>query len=346
MDDFPAALHFSPDGRRVLILSYLREMAWVHDVATGKELAVLRPRTPVEYGFRNAEFSPDGRQVVAASVSGKGYLFDAATGKERVVLEGGSPVYFASFSPDGRRVLTTPRFTLSPGAVAVVPAKPQKRSTDPNVWDAVTGKLLLRLAPSPARAEDECTTAEFSPDGRRVVAVYSDHTVRIWGADDGRELLVIRGHSAKVHSAVFSPEGGRVLTASDDRTARVWDAATGKQLVLLRGHESGDGAYEQGLVLAVFSPDGKRIVTGDHQGTARLWDAESGEQLVVWKGPRDFVISAAFSRDGRRVLTVNHSAGAECQLWPADLLGVALERKPRDLTAEERQRYRVDRREE
>jgi WD40 repeat protein len=159
-------------------------------------------------------------------------------------------------------------------------------------------------------------------------------------------LLVIRGHSAKVHSAVFSPEGGRVLTASDDRTARVWDAATGKQLVLLQGHESGVGAYEQGLILAVFSPDGRRIVTGDHQGTARLWDAESGEQLVVWKGPRDFVISAVFSRDGRRVLTVNHSAGAECQLWPADLLGVALERKPRDLTAEERQRYRVDRREE
>jgi WD40 repeat protein/tRNA A-37 threonylcarbamoyl transferase component Bud32 len=346
MDDVPPALHFSPDGRRVLVLSCLREMAWAHDVATGKELAVLRPRKPGEFGFRNAEFSPDGRQIVAASVSGKGYLFDAATGKEQAVLEGGSPVGFASFSPDGRRVLTTARFVLSPGAFAVVPAKPQKHSTAPNAWDAVTGKLLLTLQPSPARAEEEeCSAAEFSPDGRRVVAVYSDQ-VRVWGADSGRELLVIRGHKGKVSSAVFSPDGGRILTASDDRTARVWDAATGKQLVLLQGHQSGVGAYEQGLTLAVFSPDGRRIVTGDHGGVARLWDAESSQQLVVWKGPRDFVLSVAFSRDGRRVLTVNHSAGAECQLWPADPLAAALERKPRDLTAEERQRYRVDRREE
>jgi len=342
MVDSPTALQFSPDGRRVLILSYLREMAWIHDVATGEELAVLRPRKPTEFGFRNAEFSPDGSQIVAASVSGKGYLFDAATGEERVVLQGGSPVVFASFSPDGRRVLTTSRFILRPGAFTIVPSKPVKINTAPNIWDAATGKLFMTLMPSQSKTEDECTAAEFSPDSQRVVGVYSDRTIRIWDAASGKELVIIRGHSAKMNSAVFSPDSSRVLTASDDRTARIWDAATGEQLVLFKGHESGIGASEQGMTLAVFSPDGTRIVTGDHEGTARLWDAASGEQLAVWKGPHDFVLSAVFSRDGRWVLTVNHNAGSECQLWPADPLATALERKPRDLTAEERQRYQVD----
>jgi hypothetical protein len=80
---------------------------------------------------------------------------------------------------------------------------------------------------------------------------------------------------------------------------------------------------------------------GDHAGVARLWDAATGRQLVVWKGPPDLVLSAAFSRDGRRVLTTNHNTGCDSQLWRADPLAAALERRPRDLTSEERERYRV-----
>ncbi len=83
------------------------------------------------------------------------------------------------------------------------------------------------------------------------------------------------------------------------------------------------------------------VVTDEMWGTARLWDADPDPQFAVWNGPHDFVLSAVFSRDGRWVLIGNHNT--ECSLWPADPLAVALERKPRDLTAEEQQRYRVAR---
>jgi WD40 repeat protein/serine/threonine protein kinase len=338
--DTPTAIQFSADGRRVLILSYLREMVWIHDVATGKELPVLQAQKPTGFGFRTAEFSPDGGQVVAASVNGKGHLFDVASGIEQAVLEGGSPVVSASFSPDGRRVLTTSKFTLrAGGGIVVVPSgKPAKVSTTPNIWDAATGKLLMKLVPAGPDADIECSAAEFSPDSQRVLGVHSDHTIRIWEAASGKELVVIRGFAARVTSAVFSPDGSRILTASADQIARVWDAASGKEHFKLKGHESGLGAREREITLAVFSPDGKRIVTGEFDGTARLWDAADGEQLAVSKGRGDLVLSAAFSRDSRWVQIGLQNAD---RLLPVDVLAAALERKPRELTAEERQRYRV-----
>jgi eukaryotic-like serine/threonine-protein kinase len=341
MADAPTSLRFSPDGRRILILSWLRQLAWIHDVATGKELVTLRTRTrtATEFGFRSAEFSRDGRRVVAVSVGGKGHVFDVSTGKEQVVLEGGSPAMSASFSRDGRRILTSPRLVPTPGGITIL--GPEPISTAPNIWEADTGRLLMTLLPSQPRPADECTGAEFSTDGQRVVGVYADGAVRIWDAGSGRELVVIRGHAGKVSGAIFSPDGRRVLTGSHDRTARIWDAVTGTAVVRLKGHESGVGAGVQEIVLAVSSPDGRRIVTGESHGTARLWDAATGQQLAVWKGPSIPVCSAVFSDDRCWVLIGYLSSEAECWLRPVDPLAAAVTRKARDLTAEEKQRYRA-----
>ena len=50
-----------------------------------------------------------------------------------------------------------------------------------------------------------------------------DHTARIWDADSGAKLEVLRGHLGSVRSAAFSPDGERVVTASSDGTAAIWD---------------------------------------------------------------------------------------------------------------------------
>lgn len=50
------------------------------------------------------------------------------------------------------------------------------------------------------------------------------------------------------------------------------------------------------------------------------------------------VHTVAFTGDGQRVLTLS---GSTARLWPVDPLPVALRRKPRELTAAERQRYQI-----
>ena len=77
-------------------------------------------------------------------------------------------------------------------------------------------------------------SAAFSGDGKRVVTASADNTARIWDAESGKEIVVLKGHTDTVWSAAFSADGKRVVTASADNTARIWDAESGKEIAVLR----------------------------------------------------------------------------------------------------------------
>jgi WD40 repeat protein len=42
--------------------------------------------------------------------------------------------------------------------------------------------------------EGSVFSAEFSPDGTRIVTASADKTARIWDAATGKEIAVLRGH--------------------------------------------------------------------------------------------------------------------------------------------------------
>ena len=76
--------------------------------------------------------------------------------------------------------------------------------------------------------------AVLSGDGKRVVIVYlKDKTARIWDAEIGREIAVLKGHNESLSNAAFSSDRTRVVTASIDGTARTWDVETGKEIAVL-----------------------------------------------------------------------------------------------------------------
>jgi hypothetical protein len=163
--------------------------------------------------------------------------------------------------------------------------------------------------------------------------------------------LELKGHKAEVTCGAYSPDGRRVVTGSKDRTARVWDAATGRELAVLRGHEDV-------LEAVTFSPDGQRIVSTGADRTARLWDAEGGREVATYRWKDYAFREATFTPDGTRVLALTeltidqrHGPGGEyrapgrrdfnARLWPCDPVAAALDRLPRELSAEERQRFEV-----
>jgi tetratricopeptide (TPR) repeat protein len=124
-----------------------------------------------------------------------------------------------------------------------------------------------------------------------------DNTLRVWDTAAGRELLVIKGHTAGVCGVAFAPDGSRLASVSWDRTARVWDVTTGRQLLCL----DLQGVPSRAAGGVAFSPDGGRLAGVAPEGAVRVWDAVTGHELFVLRGTTGFVSGVAFSRDGSRL---------------------------------------------
>jgi WD40 repeat protein len=140
------------------------------------------------------------------------------------------------------------------------------------------------------------TSAEYSPDGRRVLTACADGFARVGDLAAGRAAAPALRHDSEVLQATFSPDGRRILTASADDTARVWDAVTGQALTQPLRHGSR-------VTCVAFSPDGRRVLTASADGTARVWDAATGQGVTPPLPHSCQVLYAAFSPDGRRVVT-------------------------------------------
>ena len=213
---------FSPDGTR--IATGQGDGAFVFDVATGAVVASMHGHT--DWVTRVA-FDPTGRRIVTASNDGSARLWDARTGvpigatmrhSERIQIgtttKEADKVVSASFSPDGRQIVTA------------------SEDKSARLWNATTGAPLVSLLGH----SDAVWSAVFNPSGRLIVTASDDGTARVWDVIDGREITTLRGHAGGVRNAVFSPDGGFIATAGDDKTARIWETEGWHEMARLRGH--------------------------------------------------------------------------------------------------------------
>ncbi|WNG54659.1 hypothetical protein F0U59_07590 [Archangium gephyra] len=253
-----------------------------------------------------------------------------------LTLSGSSfPLNAASFSPDGRHIITasqdgTLRSWMADGTGEPVDLGKQAGAIQSarfspdgqyivtaaddgtaQVWSADGSWESVGLGKHAERGR----TAAFSPDGQYVVTASSDMTARVWSADGSGELLGFSGHTKPVTSAAFSPDGMHIVTTSYDGTARVWLADGTGEPDVLRGHEGP-------LRSAAYSPDGQYIVTASDDGTARVWLANGSEEPVVLRGHDGPLQSAMFSPDGQYIVTASNDGTA--RVWRADGLGEPL----------------------
>jgi WD40 repeat protein len=149
-------------------------------------------------------------------------------------------------------------------------------------------------------------TVCVSADGKRVLTSSSDHTLRLWDADTGKELRVFKGHTNIVCGAVLSPDGKRVLSGGVDGTVRLWDADTGKELRQMNGHTAP-------VWSVAFGPEGQAVSGGCGDGTMRLWDLNTGKQAAVFSVDATvYAVSVAYSAKARLAATYTWS---RIRLW-------------------------------
>jgi WD40 repeat protein/Flp pilus assembly protein TadD len=239
-------------------------------------------------------FSPDGRRFVTGCNDGKVRIWDAATGKLTVPAMKHRHFTGASFSPDGRWVLS--------------------RSFDGDnsarVWDAATGAPRC----DPMRHPAGVILAEFTPDGTRVITMCDDHAVRVWDAATGRLLLPPLWHLGPLTMIQVGADGRHVLSVSVDRTVRLWDLAGA-------GPAGPRLPTPGGTYWARSSPDGRLLITDGAGPVARVWDVATGSPAGPdMSHPEGVVVDAQFSPDGRSLATlVRHGSNRRVDGWLWDL---------------------------
>jgi WD40 repeat protein len=197
-----------------------------------------------------------------------------------------------------------------PGALAwFVEAMKQASGTPEEAVHRDRVALVLREFPrlqAMALHEGRVYSAEFSPDGRRIVSACEDGAARVWDAESGQQLTLPLKHGRAVNAAVFNPDGATVATAADDGAARLWESTSGRLRFPPLEHPSA-------VLQAVFSPDGRWLLTACTDGRARTWEAATGRLLADSLAHSKPVVQAEFSSDGRFVATASDDGTA--RVW-------------------------------
>jgi WD40 repeat protein len=289
------------------------------------------------YWGRSFAFSPDGKWLAMQTPVGTVYLCDGASGKPVHRLQDGGEFVFLDFSPDGRSLAVVTGTDISMWEAATgkrlwrFPGEQEQENWgvfSPDgarfvstrngrtvyLWEAASGRLLRKLAPSGGAKED---TLAVSPDGRLLAETVGRHTVKLREVTTGREVHTLPRTDKPVALLRFSPDG-RVLLATDEEGTAIhlWETTGGKEL----------GRRATGPVLIHtlrFSPDGKRFagVTPKRRALV-VWDVAAARptRVVPLDGGG---VSLAFSPDSK-VLAVR----GDDSPWLVDLVTGKTLRRP------------------
>ena len=203
------------------------------DVFTAHDYRVLAGFTPDASSVYTVERGKDGSMEVR--------LWSATTGELR---HGKRPrhettIAHITFSPDGKRILTT------------------SHDCTARVWDLEScAGVFPRL-----RHRNPVGEAEFSPDGSRIVTC-SDVYARIWDATTGEPTGQVFDHPSEVRKAIFSPDGLLLLTST---SSTVWlrNINSGELVTTIQYPANITGVFFDRESTRLFVVSGSRVYVED-----------------------------------------------------------------------------------
>jgi len=334
--------HFSADGQKIItgydnsstsiwnLNSRTPTWDWLYSHIEGE------PRTIMD------QFSPDGKKVLLFDFDNNGHLYNAATKKKLLVLQGHKgKINRAAFSADGNKIATAAedkkvmlwegktgrklfeyKLSSESGTGLKFSADGSKLfilSDKLEILDAATGKKIALIEKFQSSYFN--FFGQLSPDGNKFFeftgrqvedplfasAVYD--TLWVYDARN-QSLLFYKTNLLKRDSAVyFTPDGKKIMGITQKNTVEMLDAATGKIIYELKGHTA--------IINNIcFSADGKKIITGADDGNAIIWNAVTGKIIASLNGHTASISSVNFSVDGK--LAVTGSADHNSFIWDAD----------------------------
>lgn len=335
---------FSANGK-FLVTGGHNSPVRVWEVSSGDEVA--RTMTHKD-SVKAVVFSPDGKYLATASEDKTAWVWSATNGYGVARLKHGDSVVSIAFSRDGKYLATA------------------SWDGTARVWETTSGREITRIITEEAatlstlkksrqRLESDSgygfsyeNTIAFSPDGKYLVKVGLDKTVRMWEVSSRREVMRLNNDAPhigklnkldppKLSAVTFSPDGRYLATitngylkskqaSSDSKaasTVRVWEVNNGREVARMN--------YDSEHVKTIaFSPDGRYLAmatsdkTDDNsESNVSLWETTSGRKIAYMQSIGDAesrtgyprVNTLAFSPDGRYL--AGTGKGTATWVWEA-----------------------------
>ena len=183
------------------------------DSFLARKLQIQRPefiaKGKHKYPVTSVAISPDSSLTLTGSDDKTVKLWETATGKELLTLEGhDESIQSVAFSPCGKFALT--------GSI----------DTTARIWSLETAEEVVSLEGHKYTVQ----SAVFSPDGTKVLTGSRDYMVKLWDVKTGDEIRTFQGHNDSVWSVAFTSCGRFFLSGGHYGYIRFWETDSGRLL--------------------------------------------------------------------------------------------------------------------
>ncbi|MCG9134312.1 PD40 domain-containing protein [Candidatus Poribacteria bacterium] len=296
-EDAVRAVLFSPEGGR-LATAGMDATTKLWDVETGKQLRSFRHpdyRKSVTFpsgyttsynegGIRCIAFSPDGKLLATGGINQDRdiKLWGIALEELRWSVTEEESAKSIAFSPDGTLVAAyfsddvVYVFRVENGAPIVL-------TPDTKTW------VRKNARKPPTQHTSESGYIKFSPDGKYLISLGRDRTIRIRDIETGAHVETLTSAGGYTKTIALSSEGDAIgISIMPDKAVKLWDAET----TTLFPHETR-------VMAAEVSDDETLLATGGKDKNVRLWNLKTGELQQTLSGYHVGPISVlSFSPDG------------------------------------------------
>ncbi len=277
-----SSISFSHDSKKLMISSSA-DITKVINLETKKIALDFE-----DYGVFFTSFSPDGKQILAASFDKKAKIWDASNGKIIQKLEGHTKFAdFAKYSPDGKKLIT------------VYEDKSFK------VWNTNTGQIICSNRGIVSDYDTiQYKEVEFSNNGK-IVKISAKNWIDIFDSETGKLLRNFNAKATKPLS--LSPDMSKYLISSKNSTILIRDLMTNNTLKTLTGKSLKD------FYFASFSLDNKNVLAVSDDNSVYVWDVDSEKILQNFQGIIGKVKDVNFSPENTTILSL--LMNNTIQLW-------------------------------